>query len=680
MVKRNKRKLTFSRGKKRPERKKAQVEETPAPLSGGIDPTKIRLAFLGIAIVLAFGGIFSRLWFLQVLAADDYRLLAKNNRVRTIRSEPPRGRILDRNRKVLVGSRFSLSVTIDRQVLTPGQRQRKVLDRLSRVLDVKSSDLRAELLDRAVSPYKPVPVANDVSEKDIAYIREHQQDFPGVKYDELPIRTYPQGKAAAHILGYVNEISESQLDDLYFENARPVYRPGDTVGQAGIELTYDKHLRGRPEIRRVIVNAANEVTSSHVIQREHPGEDLVLSLDLEVQQLTEKALADGIEAARVGGFNAPAGAAVVLDPRTGRLVAMASLPDYDPSILADGITQKEYDRLGNDTPENPDDDALLNRGLQAQRPPGSTFKVVTAGAAMQSGVATPYTVLPCPGSFRYREVTFNNWTLSDLGAMAFPESLEQSCDTFYYQLGADMEETFGEREPFQKYAKRIGFGDETGIDLPNEEEGIVPTRKWCDAISKETDGAICGEGWLPGFTVNMSTGQGSMIVTPLQMANTYAALANGGNIWEPQVAMRKTKPDPETGKTDVLREFEPQKASRLPLDPTEMSVIKSGLVDVISGDDGTARSAFEGFPLGRVPLAGKTGTAELSSSDTSLNDAWFVSYGPDADAPEYVISVYVEEAGHGGESAAPIARQIWEGITGVDRKTDEVSLATDSSG
>jgi penicillin-binding protein 2 len=679
-VKRRDSKLTFSQSKKRPERRKTQVEEAPPPVSRGIDPTKVRLAFLGVAIVLAFGALFSRLWFLQVLAADDYRLLAKDNRVRTVRSEPPRGRILDRNGKVLVGSRFSLSVTIDRQVVNGGKRQRNVLGRLSRLLDVKRADLRASLLDTTVSPYKPVPVANDVSERAIAYIREHQEDFPGVKYDELPIRTYPQGRLAAHILGYVNEISEDQLETSYFKKARPRYRPGDTVGQSGVELTYDRHLRGRPEVRRVIVNAAGEVSKSHVIQKEHPGEDLQLSIDLEIQKLAEEALQDGLFAARAGGFNAPAGAVVVMDPRNGQLTAMASLPTYAPSSLADGITTKEYDRLGGRTPENPDDDALLNRGLQAQRPPGSTFKVVTAGAAMQSGIATPYTVLPCPGSFRYREVTFNNWTLADLGAMAFPESLEQSCDTFYYALGARMEETFGAREPFQKYAKRIGFGDETGIDLPNEEEGIVPTRKWCDAIAKETDGAICNEGWLPGFTVNMSIGQGSMITTPLQMANTYAAIANGGRIWEPQVAWRKSKPDPETGKTQILREFKTEVAGRLPLDPAELSVIKTGLVDVIGGDDGTARSAFEGFPLRRAPLAGKTGTAQLSSSDTGLNDAWFVSYGPDAYAPEYVISVYVEEAGHGGESAAPIARQIWEGIANVDKKTDEVSLAADSSG
>ncbi|MBA3350759.1 MAG: penicillin-binding protein 2, partial [Actinobacteria bacterium] len=365
-----------------------------------------------------------------------------------------------------------------------------------------------------------------------------------------------------------------------------------------------------------------------------------------------------------------------MDPRTGGVLAMASFPTYNPSLLADGISTKEYRGLGAGTPDDPTDDKLLNRALQGQRPPGSTFKVVTAGAAMASGVADPSSYLGCPPSFTYG-ITFNNWTSADMGSMGFARSLEVSCDTFYYALGARMEDAFGAKEPFQKYARRAGFGHETGIDLPNEADGRVPDRAWCNAIRKATDGAICPYGWVPGYTINMSIGQGDLIVTPLQMATTYAAIANGGKVWRPYLGSKLSVPA-ASGKGRLVRRFDTRVTARLPLEPDELGVIRQGLVQVVSGASGTAAGAFAGFPLDKLPLAGKTGTAELSSTDSSLNDAWFLSYGP-ARSPRYVISVYVERAGHGGESAAPIAREIWEGIGGIDSTTD-VTLSRDSSG
>ena len=657
---------------------------------GGIDRVKLRLVVLAIVVVAAFVALFSRLWFLQVLASTTYENLAQENRVRFVHSEPSRGRILDRNGRVLVRNRKSLSVTIDRQVVEPGSRKQFiVIQRLSELLKVPRGDLRERLNDVTVSPYKPVAVAYDVKERHATYIAENREDFPGVESEVLPVRYYPHGALAAHMLGYVGEISPQDLKLDHFKNARRPYLAGDLVGKDGIEYHYDRYLRGRPTIWKKVVNSASDVVTSRVQQLEVPGRDLVTSLDIEIQTVTEKALQAGIFAARNADFNAPAGAAVVMDPNTGGIVAMASYPEFDPSMLADGITNREFDSLGGAT-QTGNDDALLNRAIQAVRKPGSTFKVVTAGAALATDVATPYSQFECPGSKVFPpeggpgSVVFHNWTSAYRGYIGFPESLEHSCNTFYYELGWRMETKYGvvfgdESERFQKYARRAGFGEPTGVDLRYERAGLVPDRAWCLEGQEEISEDWCiGAEWLPGYTVNMSIGQGDLLVTPLQMAVTYGAVANGGNVMRPRIGWKLSTPIPGEDRTEVEREFEPSVAAKLPLDDAELGVIREGLWRVTTGASGTARGTFAGFPLDRYPVAGKTGTAQLVSGDTSLNDAWFISYAP-KDSPEYVIAVYVEQAGHGGTSAGPIARQIWEGIFGLDKKT-EVQLGSDSSG
>lgn len=658
------------------------------PNSGGIDRLTLRLAVLGILVIAAFVALFSRLWFLQVLASEQYDEYAKENRVRFVYSEPSRGRILDREGRILVRNRGSNSVTIDKQIVDTPREQRMVLKRLSKLLDAPLSDLRERFNDATVSPYKPVAVANDVEEVDSIYIAENREDFPGVDTEVLPVRLYPHHDLAAHILGYVGEISPEELDSSHFKGIRPAYGPGDLIGKEGVEYAYDRFLRGKPQIDKVIVNSAGDVVTSRRQQDELPGNDLVLSLDLEIQRITERALVAGLEAARVS-YAAPAGAVVVMDPNNGAVVASASYPDYDPTILADGLTTKEYASLGAGTEDDPDDDALLNRATQIIRNPGSTFKVVTAGAGMATGVADAYSQVECAGSEVYPpeggpgSVVFRNWTSAYQGYIGFPESLEHSCDTFYYELGWRMEDAFGAAngdgsERFQRYARQAGMGHETGIDLRYEADGLVPDEKWCTEqyeATKDDPGPTCEFGWLPGFSVNMAIGQGDMIASPLQMAVTYAAIANGGDVMRPRLGWELATPTgSETSET--VRTFKETVENRLPLEDIELSMIHDGLVDVISGSQGTAAYAFSGFPTTTYPLAGKTGTAEIG--ETGLNDAWFVTYGP-ADAPEYVIAVMVQEAGHGGESAAPIARQIWEAIFGIDKKTD-VQLGQDFSG
>jgi penicillin-binding protein 2 len=659
----------------------------PPQDSGGIDRMKLRLAVLGVLVIAAFVALFSRLWFLQVLASEEYEKFAEENRVRFVYSEPSRGRILDRNGKVLVRNRFSLSATIDKQVVDEPRERRIVLRRLSEVLDIPVEDLRRRLNDVTVSPYKPVAVANDISEKDDIYISVHEDRFPGVDTEILPVRTYPHEALASHVLGYVGEISPDELKDPHFKNVKPAYGPGDLIGKEGVEYAYDKYLRGKPRIQRVIVNSASDVVTTELQQEEDPGQDLVLSLDLGIQRVTENALAAGLQAARVS-YAAPAGAVVVMDPQTGGVLAMASQPEYDPTILADGLTTKEYASLGQATPDNPDDDAFLNRPTQVLRNPGSTFKVVTAGAAMATGVADPFAQLECAGSEVYPpeggpgSISYSNWTSAHNGFIGFPESLEISCNTFYYELGWRLEEAFGASngdgsEKYQKYARQAGVGHETGIDLRYEADGLVPDKEWLDDYCEDIESVGCDLGWVPGLTVNMSIGQGDVIVSPLQMAVTYAAIANGGEVVRPRLGWELTTPMGDGLAPEVNKTYKPQVVTKLPLDTTELGVIQDGLQAVVSGDAGTAVSAFAGFPLDRFPLAGKTGTAQIDD-ENERNDAWFVSYGP-VDSPQYVIAVLVQDAGHGGESAAPIARQVWEGIFDIDKATD-VRLGSDSSG
>jgi penicillin-binding protein 2 len=666
----------------------------------GADRTVLRLAVMAVLLIAAFVALFSRLWYLQVLAVGDYRTLAKENRIRLVYSEPPRGRILDRDGEVLVGNRYSLSITIDQQRIEPGSRkERRVLYEVARLLVrdelkgrerdkavvAKVKEMRAELNDATVSPYKPAAVVNDVPESVVNWIEENPENFPGVAAEELPIRTYPHGKLAAHVLGYVGEINEDELESDGFKGARPPYESGDLIGKSGVERTYDRYLRGRPEIQRKVVNSAGDVVEEgDRRQEEEPGKDLILSLDVDAQKIAEKALASGIYAARGAGEEAPDGAVVVMDPADGGIVAMASFPTYDPTTLADGVSEAELKELQGD-PADPEDNAEPNRALQAQIPPGSTFKVVTAGAALANDVVSPTDYLPCPPSVTYGATgittEFRNWTSVDFGSIGFPESLEISCDTFYYELGWQMEDRWGAAngdgtERFQDYIRQAGFGRETGVDLPYEAAGRVPDEKWCDEYRE--DGLGCFDGWLPGFTVNMAIGQGDLIVSPLQIAVSFAALAaDSGEVWQPHVGAEIGQPDPETGVEEIVREIEPKVVRRLPLDATELAVIREGLVDVVSGANGTAVSAFAGFPLDRYPVAGKTGTAQIGEAELDVNYAWFASYAP-VDDPQYVVAVYIAKAGHGGTTAAPVARQIYEGLFGIDDETD-VSLGQDAS-
>jgi penicillin-binding protein 2 len=658
-------------------------------VGGGIDRTKLRIAALFVLIVAAFTTLFSRLYYLQVLASDEFTIAAEENRVRIVESEPPRGRILDGKGRVLVSNRRSLALTVERHVIDDPSQRRTVLDQIATTLDVPLKRLYQNIEDATFSPYKPVAVLFDVPEKEIYRVKEIGDRFPGIDIERRWVRQYPQGNTAPHVLGYVNEISEYDLEeDPHFMEVTPGYAPGDIVGKSGIEYQYDRYLRGEPRVEKVVVNSVGEVVARDVVQTERPGRDVKLGVDIELQKLTERALESGLRASQGAGHRAPAGGVIVMDPYSGYVRAAATFPTYDPRIAIDGFSVKEFRKLGNRTKKNFDDDAMFFRPIAAQRNPASTYKIVTGGAALWSGVASPYTTLGCPASIVYPPndpggEEFNNYTTADFGTMGYPRSLEVSCDTFYYELGWRMERTFGPvfgdgSEKFQKYARRAGMGHPTGIDLPGEKGGILPDRKWCRQqfqATKHLKHPTCERGWLPGYTINMAIGQGDMIVTPLQMAVTTAAIANRGYVWEPRVAQELLTQD-VSGKKEFSRKVKPDVNARLELSPEGYGVIEEGMELVVRTGEGTAREAFSGFPLDQYPIAGKTGTSELG--ETGLQDAWFVSFGPVGD-PKYVVVVYLEKSGHGGESAAPVAREIWEGIFNIDKETS-VQLGEDNSG
>ncbi len=649
----------------------------PPPVDGKkrmIDPIKMRLSILGMLVFALFVGLFSRLWYLQVLDSAEFAAIAKENQVRRIESEPPRGRILTRSGGVIVDNKLSLAVSLEHDLIDRPRKRRIVLGRLSDTLKISKRQLRREVLDATVSPYKPVAVATDVPKKKVFYIEEHPEMFPGVVIERIPVRQVVQGYLAPHVVGYTSEISAPELKTPEWRG----YRAGDIIGKAGVERTYDDYLRGKPRIERVIVDSAGDVVKGpRVIQEEEPGADVVTTIAPGIQRATQAALASGIGAAR-GEYPAKTGGAVVLNARNGDVLALATYPTYNASILADGFSLKDEKKLGGTTPKDHTDDALINHAFKAPLPPGSTFKVVTSAAAMNLGIYEPYNYLGCPSVFVPGDsfTEFYNWTSADLSSMNLIEALEQSCNTFFYQLGWTMEQRWGVigdgTFAFQRFVRQMGFGHPTGLQLPYEDAGRVPDPQMCDLPTFCPDG-----GYLPGYTVNMAVGQGDLLVTPMQMAVATAAIANGGDVLRPRIVKELRTTDEASGDEVVLEEFEPEVQDRIQLTDTEWAAIRTGMEGVVSGSAGTARSAFAGFPVSAFPVAGKTGSAQIGENlDTP--HSWFISYAP-ADDPKYVIAVQVEMGGHAGETAAPIAREIYESIFQGDQSTGDVNLGTDAS-
>ena len=626
----------------------------------------MRIAFLGIVILSLFSALVVRLWFLQVLAGNTYETTAQGQAVRLVPIEPSRGRILDRNGETLVRNRPSLVVSVRKDEIGDKQAASQMLDRLASILQMPRQEIDARLNDKRIPPYSAVPIKEDVPKDTIIYLREHAEEFPGVVGEMRPVRVYPHGQLASHILGYTGEITADQLKDAHYKG----YKAGSSVGRGGIEYAYERALHGTPGMVKLQVDASGAVRGDPLGRLEPvTGYDVVTTIDSRVQQVAEDSLQQGISRAQsifdaVSGkhYVASGGGAVVLDPRTGEVIASASFPTYDPGQFVGGISQADFDALAKN-PANP----LLDRVTQAAFPPGSTFKVVTAAAALQEGIATPGGRYDCPASYRFADRTFKNWRPSSSGMISVSQALVESCDTVFYQFASQFWQRFRKdgAEVLQDYARKFGFGSKTGIEVPYEKEGRVPDEAWLQEMNARYPKAFPYKVWLPGYTINMGIGQGDVLATPLQLATAYSAIANGGTLWEPHVGMRiqegnrvVTVPNKELGK--------------LPVSPTAIDTIRRGLDGVVH-PGGTAVGAFAGFPLDQYPIAAKTGTAEINGKQPY---AWFVGYAPSSN-PQYVVCVMVEEGGHGGETAAPIARRIFEGLFNLPLSEIHLSNRTD---
>ena len=620
--------------------------------------TRVRLTVLGAVMLFLLFSLATRLWFLQVLATEEYASRAQGNRVRILPQAPPRGRILDRDGEILVRNRPSTILMVDRSRLPEAEKER-VLGRLAELLQVDAVELGERLEDRRFYAFQPVPLAFDVPQAVASYVGEHQAELPGVTYVQGSVRDYPFQNLAAHLLGYTGEISAEELEASQFEG----YDQGALIGKAGVERVYEDDLQGVQGLVNYEVNAQGDIIRPLGGRPPVPGADLVLSVNAEFQRIVQRSLREGIEQARNtidedrgGLLHATGGAALVMDPRTGQILAMASYPTFDPSAFIGGISVRRFNRLTAEGSNSP----LFNRPIQSALPPGSTFKPFVAAAAVQEKVTNLNEFTACPPSYAVPNdpsgTEFDNWRSVDRGHLSLAEALIESCDTVFYQFGHEFNARRVTRgEIFQTHIEQFGFGRPSGIDLPNENPGLIPDAEYKKNAAKTNK--FVNKFWLPGDDILMSIGQGLVQVSPLQLATGMSAIVNGGTLWEPHVGLRIQEAD-----GDVVREIKPVKNGTVPYSRNVLDTIRNALVQVpVSG---TAAGAFAGFPLSQYPVAGKTGTAEMPP----LQDfSWFVAAsGPAGAPPQYVVAVMIEEGGHGSTTAAPITRHILEGLFGIE--------------
>ena len=650
----------------------------------------VLLYVLAAAMLISLGG---RLYYIQVMNNTSFTKQAQQNQTRNVIVPAVRGQILDDVGNQLITNTTALVVSVDMMTLNqePGGAA-PVLRRLAPLLGMSYTKLSDEtrLCTRGVpqpcwagSPYQPIPVDQHVSDQVALQVMEEPKEFPGVTAQVQPVINYPEpgGANPAQVLGYLQPITPQEIASRHL----PVtgFSGVNLVGQAGLEAQYDSQLRGKAGTQVVSVNAAGDVTGTISQTSPTAGDDLVTSLNANIQADAQNALDSAVAKSRSEGNNPKQAAAVVMTT-TGRVVAMASYPDYDPSVWTNGISQQEFNHLFGSGSGAP----VINWTTMGQWAPGSTWKVTTTAAAVANGYSINGSY-DCPASVGIGGHNFVNDGNPNEGAMTFQEALIQSCDTVYYELGYEMyqsddikaNDVTSPNAPVQKTQKMElawGFGHDTGIDLPAENPGSVPTREWLYYYWKdnahtgqnwckygkangsyvqqiEYQDCYYGNVWEPGQAAIAAIGQGYVSVTPLQLADAYAALANGGKLYSPRIGEALISPS-----GTVVQRINPPVVRRLPVSSYTLAYIRNALQGVVT--QGTAAGAFGGFPLSKVCVAGKTGTAQVYGSQAS---SVFASFAPCND-PKYVVVVMVPDSGYGADVAAPAVRQIWDGIYGLE--------------
>jgi penicillin-binding protein 2 len=627
-----------------------------------------RIGILGFLVLAAFGVLFVRLWSLQVLSGNEFLVAAQQNQLRLESKEALRGPIKDRYGRVLVDNASATAIKITPAYL-PKSGQYAELRRLARILQVPLSDVTDQIEKHGDDRLTPVIVKEVATRNEIFFLKEHQKEFPGMTIEDTSVRRYPHGDLAAHILGYVAEISDPQLGQL------KGYKLGDRIGQGGVEASFDKELRGIPGIEQKRVDSLGQPTGpQETKQLPFPGYGLRLTLDAKLQRAAQQAVIDGINRAQADKkWYAKAGAVVALDPRNGAIRALASYPTFDPTVYT-RHKKSELATLTQDIPAEEANYPALDRAIAGAYPPGSTFKPVTALAAMQEHILQPYDSLACTGSYtvgRDRQV-FKNWDPLVNQMMTLPTALAQSCDTYFYQVGKSFYDLPPDRgQPLQRWARTFGFGEQPGIDIGPATSGLLPTIKWKQqTFTKKTD-PCCFQVdrlWKTGDSIQLAIGQKDMLASPLQMARFYALLANGGKLVTPHLVSAIEQGGGSTtgpGQGSLpLRTYRPP-AKELNLDPAAINIIRQGLFEATHSPFGTSSGVFGHFPIG---IAGKTGTAEkiINPGDGPRTEdtAWWCGWGP-YDSPELVVCTVIENGGFGGEIAAPSALKVFEEYFGI---------------
>lgn len=581
---------------------------------------KKKFSFLFGFVALCFFVLVVRLWYLQIIKGDELRQRSENNRVRIVEIKPLRGAIMDAKGNILAANQPCFDIS-----LVPGNAKnvRATLALLAGLYREEGLELdKIEGIEKMKS-FSPVKLGKNVSRRELAVVETHSIDLPGITVDVVPVRRYLMGEMAAHALGYVSEISP---DELKADTTR-TYKAGDRVGKYGIEKYLDRHLKGVSGGEHVEVNVSGRKVRVLGKSDPKPGDNITLTLDGDLQKTAWDAMEQKV------------GSVVAMDPRDGSVLAMVSRPSFDPNLFNQGIPASEWQRLSSD-PFRP----MENKAISGQYPPGSTYKTIVAAAALQEGVITTETAFNCPGYYAFGNRSYRCWQKKGHGRVNLHRAMVSSCDVYFYNVGRMLGV-----DKLAEYARYFGLGEVTGIDILGEKGGNIPTRAWKLKRFKEP--------WQPGETISIAIGQGYVTLTPLQLVTAYCALANGGTIYKPRLIKKI-----ETVDRKLIKEFGPEVKKKLPLSDENIEILKKALWGVCNEPGGTAHVCRRK----EADVAGKTGTAQVVAMKEDRktpagyrfqDHALFVAFAP-ADKPEIAVAVVVEHGGHGGSTAAPVARKV----------------------
>jgi len=593
-----------------------------------LDFLKKRALISSIVLISFFAILVARLWYLQIQEGETYASLADNNRVRYVEIAPPRGNIFDSMGKEVVTNRPSFNVVLSRE---DNRLDDELLKKVAAVLDVDISTLLDRIRKMSDTPgHIPIRLAEDIEWEKVALIENNRLELPGIRIEVVPLRVYHYGNYASHLIGYLGEISQEQLDAA----ESGIYRGGDLVGKMGLENLYEPVLRGEKGKEYMEVNALGFEQKYLKGIEPLPGADLHLTINMDLQQAAEEIMASDDKA----------GAVVAVEVNSGRVLAAASSPQLKLDEFIGGISTVAWQALLDD-PRHP----LINKVVQGQYPPASTYKIVTALAGLGEGVISPDSIIFCPGHYRFGNRTYRCWKRGGHGAVNLERALAESCDVYFYQVGQRLGV-----DRLAEYARRLGLGKKTGVDMEHEKSGLIPTAEW---KKKRFDVP-----WQDGETLSVAIGQGFDLATPIQVCMMTAALANGGTLYRP--ALIETIRDPDG---HVVKQFEPEVLERFVGQGQNMRLVRAGLVEAVNGKRGTGRPAR----LDNITVAGKTGTAQvvrlkqyqhLKEEDIPYkyrDHAWFTCFAP-AENPEIAVTVLIEHGLHGSSGAGPIARAVLE--------------------